>query len=75
MNGFIFNAQSMLTSFYFFDKKENGTLGNNVLFDFFDDPTDVVVAIEEFASINKDKAVSALDGFVDEENGEWDLFF
>ena len=33
-----------------------------------DDPTDVVVAIEEFANINKEDAVLAFDGFVDEEN-------
>ena len=33
-----------------------------------DDSTDVVVAIDEFTNINKDNAVSALDGFVDKEN-------
>ena len=40
-----------------------------------DNPTDVVAAIEELANINKDNAVSAIDGFVDKENDEWDLFF
>ena len=65
----------MLTSLYFFGKKENGTWEKDVLFDTIDDDTDVVVAIEEFAKINKDDAVSALDGFVDEENEDWDLFF
>ena len=40
-----------------------------------DDPTDVVVAIEEFANINNDNAVSALGDFVDEENKDLDLFF
>ena len=39
------------------------------------DPIDVVVAIEEFTNINKDGAVSALDGFVDKENEDWDQFF
>ena len=65
----------MLTSFYFFGKKENGTLGKDVIFDSMDDPTDVVVAIEELATINKDNAVLALDGFIDEENEDWGLFF
>ena len=37
-------------------------------FDLFDNLTDVVVAIKESANINKDDALSALDGFVDEEN-------
>ena len=40
-----------------------------------DDPTDVAVAIEEFANINKGDAASALDGFVDEENKVWELCF
>ena len=40
-----------------------------------DDPTEFVVAIEKFVNIKKDSAVSALDGFVDEENNGWDLFF
>ena len=75
MNGLIWNAHLMLTSLYFFGKKENGTWGKDVLFDTMGDPTDVVAAIEEFASISKDNAVAALDGFVDEENDDWDLFF
>ena len=32
-----------------------------------DDPTDVIKATQEFTNINKDDAVSALDGFVDEK--------
>ena len=44
----------MLTSLYFFDKKEDGTWVKDVLFDIIDDPTDVVAAIEEFAFIIKD---------------------
>ena len=66
---------SMMTSLYFFGEKENGTWGKDVLFDSMNDPTDIVVAIEEFASINKDDAVSGLDGFVDKENEDWDLIF
>ena len=58
----------MLTFLYFFGKKESRTCGKDVLFDSMDDPTDVIVAIEEFTNIHKDNAVSALDGFVDEEN-------
>ena len=65
----------MLTSLYFFHKKENETRGNDVLFDTVDDPTDVVATIEKFANINKDNAVSALDGFVNEKSDDWDLFF
>ena len=42
--------------------------GKDALFDTMDDPTDVIAAIEEFNNISKDDAVSALDGFVDEEN-------
>ena len=75
MNGFICNAHSMLTSLYFFGKIGHGTWGKDVLFDSMDDPTDLVVTIEEFFNINQDDAVSALDGFVDEENEDWDLFF
>ena len=33
------------------------------------------MSIEEFANINRDNAVSALDGLVDKENEDWDLFF
>ena len=62
------NAHIMLTSLYFFGKKEKKTRGKDILFDTMDDPTDVIVAIKEFANINKDDAISALDGFVDEEN-------
>ena len=40
-----------------------------------DDLTDVVAVIEEFTNINKVDAVSALDGFVDEEHYDWDIFF
>ena len=40
-----------------------------------DDRTDVVAAIEEFANINKDDAVSALEGFVNEKNDGQDIFF
>ena len=66
----------MLTSLYFVGKKENATWGNDVLlYDTMDNPTDVVAAIEEFANINKDDAVSAWDGFVIEENDEWGIFF
>ena len=71
----MYNAHFMLTSMYSLDKKENGTLGKDVLFDTMDDPTDVEAAIEEFAIINKENYVSALDGFVDEENDDWDLGF
>ena len=39
-----------------------------------DDRTDVVAAIEKFTNINKDDAVSVLDGFVEKENDDWDLF-
>ena len=42
----------MSTSLYFFGKTENGIWWKDVLFDTIDDPTDVVVAIEEFANIN-----------------------
>ena len=59
--GLICNAHFMLTFLYFFGKKENGTWGKDVLFD-------VVAAIEEFANVNKNDAVPAIDGFVDEEN-------
>ena len=48
----------MLTSLYFFGKKENGTSGKDVLFDTMEDLMDVVAAIEEFANIHKDNAVS-----------------
>ena len=64
----------MLTSLYFFGKKEIRTWGKDVLFDSLHDPTDIVVAIEDFSNINKDNAVTAYDGFVDEENKDWDLF-
>ena len=40
-----------------------------------DDPTDVVLAIEEFTKINIGDAVSALDGFVVKENEERGHFF
>ena len=40
-----------------------------------DDCTDVVAAIEEFANIDKDDAVSALEGFVNEKNDGQDIFF
>ena len=33
-----------------------------------DNPTDVVVVIEEFINFNKDDAVSALDDYDDKEN-------
>ena len=65
----------MLTSLYFFGKKENGTWGKDVLLDSINDPTDIVVAIEEFANINKDDAVSALDGFVDKKWGLRYIFY
>ena len=42
----------------------------NVLFDIMDNPTDIVAAIAECANINKDDAVSALDGFVDQEHDD-----
>ena len=35
-----------------------------------DDLMDVVAAIEEFANINRDNAVLAFDGFVDEKNDD-----
>ena len=54
----------MLTSLYFFSKKENGIWEKDVLFDTKDDPTDVVAAIEEFSNINKDHSVSALNDLV-----------
>ena len=56
-----------MTSLYFFGKKENVNREKDVIFDNMDDPTYIVVAIEEFANINKDHAVSALDGFVDKK--------
>ena len=65
----------MLTSWYFFGKKENGTWGKDVPFNTMDDPTDVVPAINEFTNINKDNTISALDGFVNMENDDWDTFF
>ena len=65
----------MLTSLYFFGKKENITWGNIVLFDIMDDPTYVVAAIEEFTNISEDDAVSSFDCFFDEENNDWDQFF
>ena len=67
MNGLICNAHIMLTSLYFFDKKENQTWGKDVLFDSMDDPTDGVVSISEFANINEVDAASALDNFVDKK--------
>ena len=39
-----------------------------------DDPNDVVAANEKFANINEEDAVSALDGFVVEENNE-EIYF
>ena len=33
-----------------------------------DDLTDAVAATKEFANTNKDETISALNGFVDEEN-------
>ena len=54
---------------------KNWTWGKDVIFDSMDDSTDVVVAVEEFANTNKDDAASALGGFVDKENEDWDLFF
>ena len=39
-----------------------------------DDTTYVLAAIEDFTIINKHDTVSALHGFVNEENDEWDLF-
>ena len=44
----------MLTSLYFFGKKTE-PVGKDVLFDSKDDSNDIVVAIEEFSNINKDK--------------------
>ena len=52
----ICDAHCMLTSLYFFGKKENGIWEKDVLFDITYDPTDVV-AIEEFGNINKDDAI------------------
>ena len=60
MNGLICNAHLVLTSLYFFGKKENGMWGKDILFDIMDDPTDVVAVFEEF---------------VDEENHNWDIYF
>ena len=40
-----------------------------------DDPTYVVAALEEFDNIIKEDTVSVLDGFVDDENEDCDLFF
>ena len=34
-----------------------------------------MVAIEEFANIDKDNAVSEIDGVVHEEIGDWDGYF
>ena len=65
----------MFTSLYFFGKKENWTWVKDVLFDAMDDSIDFVAAIDEFASINEDNAASVLDGFVDNENDNWDLIF
>ena len=31
--------------------------------------------MEKFANINEDNVVSALDGFVDKENEDWELYF
>ena len=75
MNGLISNVHFMLTSLYFFGRKENETWEKEVLINSMDDSTDVVVAIEEFTNINKDNAVSALDDFVDEENEYCDQLF
>ena len=60
----------MLTSLYLFDKKDYGCQGKDALFDTMDVPSNIVAAIEEFANLNKDDAVSALHGFVDEENDD-----
>ena len=65
----------MLTSLYFFGNKENWTWGKDAIFDSMNNSTDVVVVIKEFANINKNNAVPALDDFLDEENEDWDLFF
>ena len=65
----------MFSSLYFFGKKENQTWRKDVLLDFMDNHTDVESVIEDFANINKDNSVFAWDGFVDEENEDWDLFF
>ena len=73
MKGLICNAYLMLTSLYFFGKKENRTWGKDVLFNIIDDFMDVTAVIEEFTNVNKDDAVLALDGFVDEGNC-WDFF-
>ena len=60
----------MLTSLYFFGKKENGNSRKDVLFNIMDDPTDLETAIEEFANIDKEDAQSAIDGFVGEKNDD-----
>ena len=56
-----------------FGEKGKRTWQKEVLFDTMGNPTDVVVAIEEFANNNKDNAVSAFDCFVDKENDNWYL--
>ena len=48
--------------------KENGTKRQDTLLNIMDDPTNVVAATEEFTNINNDDAVSALDGFVNEDS-------
>ena len=65
----------MLTPLHFFRKKENRIWGKDALLNIMGDSTDVVMAVEEFNNINKDNAVSALDGFVYEENDDWDILF
>ena len=65
----------MLTSLYLFGKKENGTWGKDVLSNIIDDPTDLIAAIEEFTSNKKEDTKSAIVGFVDKENDNWELCF
>ena len=62
MNGLICNA--MLSSLSFFGKKENETWGKFALIYTVNDSTDVVAAIKAVTYLNKENALSALDGFV-----------
>ena len=70
IKGLICNACLMLTSLFFFGKKENGTWEKGVLFSINDDPTDLIIAIEGFAKNYKEEAESVIDCFVNQENDD-----
>ena len=59
---------------FIFGKKRNKTWGKDVLSKIIDNPTDWVATIEGFVN-NKERAETAIDSFVGEENDDWEIFF